>query len=366
MRIQAAVVDSPGGPFTVRELDLDRPRPDEILVRITAAGICHTDLSFRRSWPSKRCPMVFGHEGTGVVEAVGSDVSTVRAGDTACLSYRSCGECAQCTSGSPAYCAHSGLNARGTRTEGSTAHSRDGAPVFGNFFGQSSFATHALAYESNTVRIPENFPPALAAPLGCGVQTGAGTVLNVLQPAAGTSLIVLGAGTVGLSALMAAVTEGCSVIAVDPVASRRELAEELGATAVLDPTEHSDVTAALRDLCPGGARLAIDTTGRSDVIGQALGALQRQGTLALVGVGGKAEFDIMQVMSRGIRIRGVIEGDATPAEFIPRLIDMHRRGSLRIDKLVTEFPFSDIETAARATTTGAAIKPVLTFDQRCR
>ena len=362
MRIQAAVVDSPGGPFTVRELDLDRARPDEILVRITAVGICHTDLSFRRSWPAGRCPMVFGHEGTGVVEAVGADISSVSAGDTVCLSYRSCGECAQGTTGSPAYCARSGLNARGTRTEGSTAHSRNGAPVFGNFFGQSSFATHALAYESNAVRIPEDFPPALAAPLGCGVQTGAGTVLNVLRPRAGESLIVLGAGTVGLSALMAAVTESCSVIAVDPVPSRRALAEELGAAAVLDPTAHTDVTAALRDLFPGGAGCAIDTTGRSDVINQALGALERQGTLALVGVGGTAEFDIMQVMSRGIRIRGVIEGDATPAEFIPRLIDLHRRGDLPIDKLVTEFPFGDIEAAARSAATGGAIKPVLTFD----
>ncbi|SHN16538.1 NAD(P)-dependent alcohol dehydrogenase [Cryptosporangium aurantiacum] len=361
MRIQAALVESSGGPFTVGEVDLDKPRPDEVLVRITAAGICHTDLGLRQNWPAALSPMVFGHEGAGVVEAVGDAVTTVQPGDVVCLSYRNCGACAECLAGHPAYCLRSDLNARGTRGDGSTPLSRDGVPVYGNFFGQSSFATYALAYETNTVKIPDDFSPVLAAPLGCGVQTGAGTVLNVLRPEAGATLVIFGAGGVGLSALMAAHGDGCAVVAVDPVASRRELARELGAVDTLDPVGHPDLIAALRELTGGGAHYAIDTTGRSDVINQALGALRRRGTLALVGIGGKAEFDIMTVMSNGIRIRGVIEGDATPADFIPRLIDLQRAGKLPIEKLITEYHFDEIEAAARDAASGRTIKPVLTF-----
>ncbi|MFD8543270.1 NAD(P)-dependent alcohol dehydrogenase [Streptomyces sp. NPDC059649] len=361
MRIQAALVESVGGPFTLRDVDIDEPRPDEILVRIRAAGICHTDLGTREVWP--RLPMVFGHEGAGVVEAVGSAVTTVAPGDTVCLSYRSCATCDNCTSSRSAYCQagiHT-LNATGTRPDHSTPLSRDGSPVFGSFFGQSSFATHALAYESNCVKIPAGLDPVLAAPLGCGVQTGAGTVLNVLQPAAGSSLVVFGAGSVGLSAVMAAVAEGSSVVAVDPVASRRAMAQDLGAVATLDPEDLDDVATALHEITQGGAHHAIDTTGRSAVISQAIVALRRRGTLALVGIGKTAEFDIMTVMTKGIQLRGVIEGDAVPRTFIPHLIALHEQGRLPVEKLITRYPFSDIEAAARAAASGEVIKPVLTF-----
>jgi aryl-alcohol dehydrogenase len=345
MRAVAALVEAPGEPFTLHDVEIEEPRPDEILVRITAAGICHTDLIMRRSWPLT--PMVFGHEGAGVVEAVGSGVTTVAPGDTVCLSYRSCGECPQCLAASPAYCLHSGLNSRGTRADGSSPLSRGGSVVHGNFFGQSSFATYALAHTSNTVKVPSDLSPVLAAPLGCGVQTGAGTVLNVLDPAPGSTVLVLGAGSVGLSAVMAAVARGCTVIAVDPVPARRELASSFGAAE------------AVPDLLNSRADYAIDTTGRPDVIDRALRALRRQGTLALVGIGAKAEIDIMTVMTNGLRVRGVIEGDAVPASFIPQLIDLHRRGLLPIEKIITEYPFAEIETAARDAAAGRAVKPVL-------
>lgn len=220
MRIQAALVESPGGPFTIQDLDLDAPRPDEVLVRITAAGICHTDLSMRQIWPQERLPMVFGHEGAGFVEAVGDAVTTIVPGDAVCLTYRSCSSCEQCTTGGPAYCEHAGaLNVSGSRPDGSTPLSRpDGTPVYGSFFGQSAFATHCLTYESNTIKVPAELPPIVAAPLGCSVQTGVGTVRNVLRPSPGTALAVFGAGSVGLSAVMAAVAEGCTVVAVDPIA----------------------------------------------------------------------------------------------------------------------------------------------------
>ncbi|MEU5211802.1 NAD(P)-dependent alcohol dehydrogenase [Streptomyces sp. NPDC020742] len=360
MRIRAACVESVGGPFIVRDLDLEGPGPGEVLVRTAAAGICHTDLSTRQVWP--RLPMVFGHEGAGTVEAVGAGVTGLAPGDRVCMSYRSCGACEQCTAGHTAYCSTgiNALNASGARPDGSTALSRDGAPVFGHFFSQSSFATHALAHQRNCVRIPADFSPVLAAPLGCGVQTGAGTVLQVLRPEPGASLAVFGAGSVGLSAVMAAVAVGCEVVAVDPVPARREAALDLGAVAI-DPAAAGDVSAAVRHATDGGPHHALDTTGQSAVISQAIAALRQRGALALVGIGKTAEFDVMTVMTKGLRLRGVIEGDADPALFIPRLIELHRQGKLPVERIVTEFPFAEIETAARAAAAGEVIKPVLTF-----
>jgi aryl-alcohol dehydrogenase len=299
--------------------------------------------------------MVFGHEGAGVVEAVGSAVSTVAPGDLVCLSFHSCGACEVCAAGRPAYCLDSAANSRGTRADGSTPLTASGRPVYGSFFGQSSFATHAITRETNAVRVPDGLSPVLAAPLGCGVQTGAGTVLNVLEPSPGESLVVFGAGAVGLSAVMAARAVGCSVVAVDPVESRRDLALSLGAADAVAPG------AELRDLTGGGAHHAIDTTGRSDVIGTALATLRREGTLAVVGIGGRAEFDIMTVMTGGLRIRDVIEGDAVPADMIPRLAGLHRQGLLPLEKLVVEYPFADIERAAADAASGRTVKPVLTF-----
>ncbi|MFI6475732.1 NAD(P)-dependent alcohol dehydrogenase [Streptomyces sp. NPDC050516] len=364
VRIQAALVESPSGPFTIHDLNLDEPRPDEILVRTTAVGICHTDLSTRRIWPRERLPMVFGHEGAGVVEAVGDAVTTVAPGDTVCLSLRSCNACQQCVTGAPAYCESAGiLNFSGSRPDGSTPLSRlDGTPVYGSFFGQSAFATHCLTYESNTVKIPADLPPAVAAPLGCSVQTGVGTVRSVLRPSPGETLVVFGAGGVGLSAVMAAVADGCTVIAVDPLTARRAMAQELGAAAVIDPTTEDDVAAAIRDLTHGGPHHAIDTTGQPAVVSQAISALRKRGTLALVGLG-TAEFDTMSAITKGLTIRGVTEGDAVPTEAIPQLITLHRQGELPLDKLITEFPFNDIEAAAKAASAGHVIKPVLTFPE---
>lgn len=359
MRIRAAVVEVPGGPFVVRDLELEPPRPEEVLVRVAAAGICHTDLAMRDAWSPARTPMVFGHEGAGVVEAVGAAVTSVAPGDRVCLSFASCGACERCASGNPAYCLRSGMNVAGTRADGSTPLSAGGKePVFGCFFGQSSFAGHALAYGNNSVRIPESLPLAVAAPLGCGVQTGVGTVLDVLAPEPGSTLAVFGAGGVGLSAVMAARSAGCAVVAVDPVASRRDLALELGATAALDPARPA-LAATLRSLTGGGAHHAVDTTGRSDVIGTALAALRRQGTLALVGMGARAELDIMTVLANGLRLRGVIEGDAVPAVGIPRLADLHRRGLLPLEKLIVEYPFEEIARAAEDMRAGRTVKPVL-------
>jgi aryl-alcohol dehydrogenase len=363
MRIRAAVTDTPGGPFVVQAVDLESPRSHEVLVRITAAGVCHTDLSMQAIWPRRLTPMVFGHEGAGVVEAVGADVTAVAPGDHVCLTFNSCGACEQCVAGHPAYCrSQHALNTSGGRGDGSTPLSRDGAPVHGGFFGQSSFATFALAHERNTIRVPADLPAVVAAPLGCGAQTGAGTVLNRLRPEPGSSLVVIGAGGVGFTALMAATVAGCDpVVVIEPVASRRALATELGATAALDPGAADDLVTAVRDLTGGGVHHVVDTTSRPEMLRQAVGFLRPRGDLALVGVGTTVAFDVMSLLSRGIRVHGVIEGDADPARFIPELVDLRRRGLFPLDRLIATFPFEGIGDAVAGMRDGSAIKPVLTF-----
>ncbi|MGI5175195.1 NAD(P)-dependent alcohol dehydrogenase [Dactylosporangium sp. CA-152071] len=364
MQVRAAVTDTPGGPFVIQSVDLEAPRPHEVLVRIAAAGLCHTDLSMQAIWPRRRTPMVFGHEGAGVVEAVGAEVTGLAPGDHVCLTFNSCGSCEQCSAGHPAYChSQQTLNTSGGRGDGTTPLSRDGAPVHGNFFGQSSFATFVLAHERNTIRVPADLPAVVAAPLGCGVQTGAGTVFNRLRPAPGSSLVVIGAGGVGLSALMAANVLGCDpIIVIEPVASRRALAIELGAKAALDPGAADDLVTTVLDLTGGGAHHIVDTTSRSEMLRQAVAALRPQGDLALVGIGTNVEFDVMRLLSKGVRVHGVIEGDADPARFIPELADLHQRGLFPLDRLITTFPFENIGDAVAGMRDGTAIKPVLTFD----
>ncbi len=363
MQIHAAISYAPTAPFAIEPIDLDDPRDDEILVRMVAAGICHTDLGVKASWPADKGPLVLGHEGAGIVEAVGDDVTTVAPGDHVLLSYRSCGSCAACLAGQVPYCARfRELNAIGTRPDGTTTMRSDGTLVYGSFFGQSSFASHALAYESNVVKVDPEVDLTIAAPLGCGVQTGAGAVLNVLQPPPGSSFAVFGAGGVGLAALLAAVHLGLApVIAIDPVPMRREIALELGATHALDPAG-ADVVQDIHDLTGGGAHSAFDTTGIPVVIAGAARALGRLGTLALVGTGeSEVTLDIRDLIRGGKSVRGVMEGDADPQRFLPELVELLRQGRLPIDRLVRTYPFADINEAVADARSGATIKPVLTF-----
>ncbi|MBQ1090049.1 NAD(P)-dependent alcohol dehydrogenase [Streptomyces sp. B93] len=360
-RVRAAVTEAPGAPFTVRDVVLEEPRPCEVLVRMTAVGICHTDLGMRDAWPRQLTPMVFGHEGAGTVEAVGSEVTGVVPEDTVCLTFASCGACAQCAAGHPAYCHDArARNLSGGRADGSTPLSLDGRPLHAGFFGQSSFATYAVVDERGVVKVPSDLSAEVVAPLGCSGQTGAGTVLNRLRPEPGSSLVVVGAGGVGLSALMAAVAVGCDpVIAVDPVGSRRALATDLGAKAALPPGD--GLVATLRDLTGGGAHHVVETTGRPEMARRAVGALRPRGELALLGMGDEVAFDVMGLLAKGVRIHGVIEGDSDPRRFVPELIALHRRGLFPLDRLVSTFAFEDIGAAVAAMADGGVVKPVLIF-----
>ena len=353
-----AAVTRGGGPFTIEPAVLDDPRPDEVLVRVGAVGVCHTDLTHRHlTGPG---PAVLGHEGAGVIEAVGSAVKGFRVGDTVLMSLRTCGTCRHCSAGHPAYCTKAAaLNYAGRRLDGSATLTVADEPAYSGFFGQSSFATHALTSESNLVRVDADLDLAVAAPLGCGFQTGAGAVLNVLRPDASSRVVIHGGGSVGLAAALAALTTGAEqVVVVDPLESRRALAVEFGCEAI-DPVG-GDPVELVRDITRGRATHALDTTGRTDVISGALASLDARGSLCLVALGPReVTFDHLDLLTRGKTVRGSIEGDSTPQELIPHLIDLWQGGAFPIDRLVTTYSFTDIEQAIDDQVNGRVVKPVL-------
>ena len=364
MQITAALARAPGDSFSIETLELDEPRADEIRVRIAAVGVCHTDLVARDGAMPFSLPAVLGHEGAGVIDAVGSAVTKVAVGDRVALTFRSCGACARCLGGDPAYCyTMPMLNYIGMRPDGSKAI-RDGqAPVSSNFFGQSSFATYALTYERNVLKLPDDIPFELAAPLGCGVQTGVGGVVRALAAPKGSSILITGGGAVGLSAVMGAVIQGCgTIIVVEPLASRRDLAQDLGATHVVDPAVQKDLPAAVRAILPHGVDFAFDTTGRPDILTATMSCLAPKGVFGIVGIppaGTPVPGDLGAMLTFGQTVRGIIEGDSDPDIFLPQLIEHWRSGRLPLEKLVRTFPFADINAAIAAQHDGDCVKVVL-------
>jgi Zn-dependent alcohol dehydrogenase len=345
-------------------LQIDTLRDDEVLVRLVATGVCHTDITCRNGFMAMPRPIVLGHEGAGIVESVGKGVKAIKSGDRVVMSFLPCGACPNCLKGVPSYC-YSFMpgNLTGRRVDGSTALHSDQGDVGGHFFGQSSFSSHSVANERNVVKVRDDAPLELLGPLGCGVQTGAGTVMNVLKPARGDSLCVFGAGGVGLSAVMAGVIEGCNpIIVVEPRADRRKLALELGATHVIDPTDGSNVVAKLQEITAVGLANAIDTSGLPAVMGQALEALGARGKLALISM--HALEDVLPVpligaVGRGVTIRGINMGDSHPQTFIPKLIDLIMAGRFPLQKLVRYYKFEDINQALDDQDHGQAVKPIL-------
>jgi aryl-alcohol dehydrogenase len=366
MSITAAIARNPKADFEVAQVELDMPRADEILVRIHGVGLCHTDIAVRDLRIPLGMPAVLGHEGAGVVEAVGTDVTKVKPGDHVVMTFNSCGTCVMCAQHKPIYCRNFGtLNFGGTRADGSHTLHCEGEPLH-NFYSQSSFAEYSLAYEGNVVKVPDDVPVELMGPMACGVQTGAGAVMRSLACRPGSSIVILGGGSVGMSAAMAAAVQGCTTIIVsEPVAERRALALELGATHVIDPINEK-LTEALHAIIPLGVDYAIDTTARQDVILAALDALAPQGTLALIGVPASMDmaipFVLAQLMGSGLSIRGINTGDSEPDVFIPYLIDLYRQGRFPFDKLIATYRLEDINKAVHDQHDGKVVKAVLVTD----
>ncbi|CAG4895954.1 NAD(P)-dependent alcohol dehydrogenase [Paraburkholderia saeva] len=369
MQIKAALAMANKGPLTIEDIDMDEPGPGELVVRIVATGLCHTDLTVLANVPLP-WPAILGHEGAGVVEKVGAGVTKVSPGDHVLMTTTSCGTCKNCKEGQPSYCLRfRELNmSGGYRQDGSCSHRHHGKPVFARFLGQSSFASHVLAGQGSVIKVAKELPLDLIGPLGCGVQTGAGAVLNTMRPRPGSSFAVFGAGAVGLSALMAAKIAGCTtLIAIDKVASRLDLAREVGATHVIDAGA-ADAVAAIRELTGTGVDYAVEATGVPAVMEQAISATGFNGCVVLVGVAGSSasvSFNPTELQNKGVQIKGsMMAGEhAVPDVFIPQLIGFWQKGMLPFEKLVRHYEFADINDAVHDAHDGTAIKPVIRMPQ---
>ncbi|MEM8983355.1 MAG: NAD(P)-dependent alcohol dehydrogenase [Pseudomonadota bacterium] len=358
--ITAAVLEAPGEPLAFKSLALAEPGPDEVWVQVLATGICHTDIGVQAFHP---LPAVLGHEGCGDVLRCGSDVTTLSPGDRVVITFDSCGSCRNCRNDQPSHCEDVvALNFSGVRSDGSTTLLDGSTAVHGSFFGQSSFATVALCNIRNAIPVKKTADPTLLAPLGCGIQTGAGAVINTLGVTPGSSLVCFGIGAVGASAVMAAVDIGCEyVIAVDINAERLALAEELGASHCL-PSDAS-VVESIRELTGGGVDYAFETAGVEQTFHNAIACTRIGGHTALAAIPNWMEGFHFRAgdLAMGRTVTGVLEGSSVPHTFIPTLYQMIEQGRLPIEKLIKTYPFSDINRALEDLEAGRVVKPVLTM-----
>ena len=363
MQIKAAVARVQGGPLSIETLTLEPPRDNEILVKVAATGVCHTDLVVRDGKLPTPLPVVLGHEGAGVVAAVGSSITKVKVGDPVVMTFNACGRCPSCHDHHTSYC-HEFFprNFFASRADGSSALSKDGETVHGNFFGQSSFATFAICHEINVVKVPADVPLDLLGPLACGIQTGAGAVMNALKVGAGKSFVVFGAGSVGLSALMAAKVVGAAtIIAVDMNEDRLALAKDLGATHVINPGR-ADAVEEIMKITGYGVNFALDTTGLPAVIRSAVMSLAPMGACGILGASPpdwEISLNETHFMSGGRRLQGIVEGESDPDVFIPMLIDLYKQGRFPFDRLVRFYGLDEINDAIHDSESGKTIKPIV-------
>ncbi len=365
MKIKAAVTHKIGQ-LSIEEVELDAPKASEVLIRIVAGGVCHTDAAGLQQIIPVALPAIFGHEGVGIVEEVGVGVETLKKGDRVILTFPSCGVCSQCVAGHPYACnIMNDLFFNGTYKDGTHRLSQDGKPVSA-FFGQGSFATHCVVDARNAVKVDVASDEELSklCSLGCGVQTGAGSVLIGANPEPGSSLAVFGCGGVGMAAIMAGKIAGCSkIIAVDVVPSRLQMALEIGATHVVNGKE-VDAVEEIKKLTDGGANYSIECTGVPILVLQALGCLAREGKCVLASVTGDAVVGIglePLLMNKSVTLMGLTEGGSNPQVFIPKLVQFYNEGRLPVDKLVKFYDFKDIEKAFEDSHSGVTIKPILKF-----
>lgn len=363
MKIIAAVAERPKEAFIVRPLELDTPRDDELLVKIVATGICHTDLVVRDQILPVPMPVVLGHEGAGIVERVGKNVSHLKPGDKVILSVGYCGHCAPCATGMPVYCHdHQAINWAGSRLDGSVSLHDGARAVHSHFFGQSSFANYAVVNQSSAVKVADDAPLAALGPFACGIMTGAGAVMNSLKPEPGSSIAIFGIGAVGIAAVAAARVMGCTtIIAVDVQEGRLELAKRVGATHTVNSREQ-DPLEAIRQITQGeGVRHAVECSGIASVMKDAVNALQEIGSCVLTGVpalGTELPLDILHLL-RGRMVRGSIMGDAAPSVFLPKLVDLFLEGRFPVDEMYRFYPLEEINQAIADTHAGTTIKAIL-------
>ena len=362
---KAAICRGNREPFSIEEITLDDLRPDELRIRVVACGICHTDMAVRDEQLPVPLPVVLGHEGAGIVEEVGSAVTAAKVGDRVVMSFNSCGDCPSCDVDAPTYCYNFfPHNWSGTRADGSPTMFLGDGPMNANFFGQSSFATHAIAHQRNVVKVPDSaadIPLERLAPIGCGLMTGAGAVLRSMEVRAGLPIAIFGTGTVGMAAIMAAKIAGADpIIAVDVNDSRLSLAKELGATHALNAKDGA--IDKIRELCPQGLGYAFDTTGINYVIQDAWNLLAPMGICGIVGASDPEDeisFNEAAFMGGGRRVMGILGGDSDLVTFLPELVEYHLQGKFPFEKMIGYFDFSEINEGIEASESGKVVKPVL-------
>ncbi|AEO68462.1 uncharacterized protein THITE_2118006 [Thermothielavioides terrestris NRRL 8126] len=373
LQTEALVLSEAGGPFVLTPIVIQDLRPDEVLVEIKYSGVCHTDFWVQQGNLADVMgfPAIAGHEGAGIVRAIGSDVKnkSLQVGDAVLLSFTACGDCDDCKHNYSRCRMFGPLNLTGTRRQDGTSPTKllDGRPVRSQFFGQSSFSRFTAAHELCVVKCPSPEDLAIYSPMGCGYQTGAGTILNVLKPRPDQTVAVFGAGSVGFAAIMTAASiPAKQVIAIDIVEQKLALARELGATHTINTAAiQGSVVDEVMKLTGGkGVDFAVDTTGVSAVVEKMLDCLAYAGTAASVGAPPRADKITVNVGSFFAEKKNwlaIAEGDSHPPEFIPRPIDLHKQGKFPIEKICKVYPVADLKTAIADMKTGAVIKPIIQF-----
>lgn len=366
MKIKAAVVNAVNDPYEIEELQLSEPQDDELLVKVVASGMCHSDEVVRKGFNKYPMPIVLGHEGSAIVEKVGKNISGFKPGDHVVISFGYCGQCDNCLTGIPASCHDwQDINMAPTREDGTAYFTKADGTVVTRFFGQSSFSTHSIVGASSLTKVDKSLDLRLFGPLGCGFMTGSGAVLNGLKPEPGSTIAVFGTGAVGMAAMMAAKVAGCSkVIAVDIHDSRLDIAKELGATHTIN-SKNANAQETIMELTNGrGVNYTVDTTGIEPVVRTAIEVLAVGGSIAPVAASqGMTINTITDFAMKNRNLVGVLMGRAIPQLSIRQMVDFYKDGNFSFDKLVAYYKFEDINQAEADSLSGKTIKPILVIDE---
>jgi Zn-dependent alcohol dehydrogenase len=349
--MKAAVLHAVGEPMRLEEMRLAEPRAGEVLVRVQAVGVCHSDLHYMTGDLTCRLPVVLGHEGTGIVEQTGAEVGGLEPGDAVILMWRPrCGRCEFCLAGRPALCAAIKVPvATGGLLDGTSRLSlADGRPVH-HFLGVSCFAEYCVVAQESVVKIPPNTPPRIAALAGCAVVTGVGAALNVMGAGAGAGVLIIGAGGVGLSVLLGAALAGAyPTIVADVSDNRLDLAKSLGASHTVN-TAGRDLALAVREIRPGGVQWAFEAVGKPETLLAGVRSLRPTGTLVAIGLsraGQTVPIPINELVQKDIRVVGSLYGSSNTVLQIPQLLELHQAGRLPLDRLLgSEYRLEDINEA---------------------
>jgi len=359
---RAAVSYRPGGTPELTTVTLLPPHGADVLVDIEAVSLCHADIAANQGDFPVSFPIVLGHEGVGVVRAVGPGVQRLTPGDRVILSYDYCGTCSRCAAGHPTQCIDYMQHNFPTIVPTNPEMTADDVDIQSGFFGQSSLSTVARASERNAIKVETTLPASVLAPLGCGIQTGVGAILNIARPHRNDSVVIVGLGAVGFAALMAARMNGVrTIVALDVNEERLSLARELGASETLNARDGDWAEVTKRRL-GAGADAAVDCSGAPGALASTLACLRPGGTAVVVGVppfGTLSLLDVASIVNNSLTIRGTVEGDSLSDKMLPFLVAEAEAGRLPVDRLIRQYAFTDFAQAFEDMSRGSVIKPVL-------